>query len=93
MNDKEETPRFFVWSNPGRIGMNTTIREFTVWTCGKKLKVEARSPWLAAISAIKTKRFKSIGVLIQVTDPKGTEFFISGIRAAKAAGLLADGVK
>ena len=69
---------------------DTTIREFTVATIKKRIKVKARSPWQAAVEAVKTRRFKSIGMLIEVRDPKSTMFYVSGIKAAKAAGLLVD---
>ena len=72
---------------------DTTIREFTVATIKKRIKVKARSPWQAAVEAVKTRRFKSIGMLIEVRDPKSTMFYVSGIKAAKAAGLLVQGIK
>lgn len=71
--------------------MDTTIREFTVCTMKRKIKVKARSPFLAAVAAVKTRKLAKIGILIEVYDPKSTMFYVSGIKAARAAGLLVSG--
>lgn len=71
--------------------MDTSIRQFTVSTMKKKIKVNARSPFLAAVEAIRTRKFSGIGILIEVYDPKATMFYVSGIKAARAAGLLRGG--
>lgn len=66
---------------------DTTIRDFTVKTGGRSVKVRERSPFLACVAAIKTGRFKGMGLLMRVIDHKiHVSFYCSSERACKRAG-------
>lgn len=62
------------------------MREWTLRTGGSKTKETARTPFQAAVKAVKRGAFQSLGLIIQA-DAKGVETSYCGTeRVFKAAG-------
>lgn len=52
------------------------------------VRVEARTPFSAAVKAVKTGRFRTMGYLLRVeTMPPTVAWYISSIKVCKASGL------
>lgn len=65
------------------------MKPFRVFAAGKRpVRVEARTPFRAAVMAIQTGRFKGLGLLLRIeTEPPTIAWYVSSIKACKAAGM------
>ena len=65
------------------------MKKYRVFSCGKRpVRVEARTPYSAAVKAIQTQRFRKMGYLLKVeTIPPTVAWYISSIKACKSSGL------
>ncbi len=64
-------------------------RLWTVQTGSQRVRVKlaTKSPFKAAVAAVKTARFKSMGLLMQVNTKGMPPHYVSSERACKAAGM------
>ena len=65
------------------------MKKWRVFASGKRpVRVEARTPYSAAVKAIKTRRIKKMGYLLRVeTVPPTVAWYISSIKVCKSSGL------
>lgn len=66
------------------------LQRFTIRTGNQKAVIEETTPWKAAVAAVKSAKFKSMGALMQIDRKGGETSFVSSVRACKAAGMWRD---
>ena len=73
-----------------RQAASTDRYTFTVSTAKYRVKVRTRDPFDAAVSAVKTGKFKTMGALMQIDRKGGETCYVLSESACKAAGMWAD---
>lgn len=71
-------------------GRSTDGYTFTVRTSKYTVKVKAKDPFAAAVAAVKTGKFKTMGQLLQIDRQGAESHYCSSERVCKAAGMWSD---
>ena len=63
------------------------VRQWSVNTAEQTVKVRAKSPFDAAVAAVKTAKFKAMGLLMECKAKGIPEHYVSSEKVCKAAGM------